>query len=78
MKRVVLLSCLLLVACASNKVIPIAYNCPRVTLPPDPIPATKTLNAKSTPGDVMKAWVATAYAYRGWNMAVRRQVETSK
>ena len=64
-------------ACAS-KIEPVAYNCPRIELPDDPVSLTDTITDDSTPDEVMKAWVATAYAYRGWNRTVRQQVESSK
>jgi hypothetical protein len=53
---------------------PIAYECPKVILPADPILPIKTLTAKSTPDQVMKSWIATATAYRDWNRVVRKQI----
>ncbi len=84
MKHTRSLNCALLLFIALNcascatKPIAVAYNCPQIVLPPDPVPATKRLTAKSNASQVMKAWVATAYAYRGWNLAVRKQIENSK
>ena len=69
-----LVASLLLTGCASEiEPVPVAYNCPRLMLPDDPVPATIQLTDKSTPDEVIKAWVATAYAYRGWNQIVRKQ-----
>lgn len=55
--------------------IPIAYNCPKIVLPPDPIIPISKLTDKSKPNEVVKAWIATATAYRDWNRIVRKQVE---
>ena len=65
-----------LTACTSVK--PVAFKCPRIILPADPVPATRKLTPKSTPDQVVKAWVATSYLYQGWNKTVRQQVENSK
>lgn len=67
----------ILTGCA-NKPLKVAYECPRILLPDDPTPATHLLNENSEPDEVIKAWVATAYAYRGWNVAVRKQIENSQ
>jgi hypothetical protein len=56
----------------------LAYDCPRIELPPDPITTVTALNDESGADEIIKAWVATAYAYRGWNLVVRKQVENSK
>lgn len=61
----------------THKPIPISYNCPKIVLPSDPVPQTKRLNKNSRPDQVIKAWVATANEYRGWNKIVREQVENS-
>lgn len=59
------------------KITPVAYNCPKIQLPADPIAPANKLTDKSQPDEVMKAWVVTAIAYRDWNRAVRRQIESS-
>jgi hypothetical protein len=64
------------ISCA-HKPLPISYNCPKMVLPPDPVPQTKRLTKNSRPDQVIKAWVATANEYRGWNKIVREQVENS-
>ena len=62
-----------LVGCAT-KPIEIAYDCPKLILPKDPILYTQKLTNKSSAEQVMKSWVATANAYRDWNVTVRKQV----
>lgn len=73
---VILVLTLCLCTCAS-KPTTIAYQCPRILLPPDPIPATAKLNPQSKPDQVVKAWVATTIAYKGWNTVVRHQIAES-
>jgi hypothetical protein len=55
---------------------PIAYQCPIIILPADPIPEIKKINKKSRNDQVVKAWVATAIQYKNWNEEVRKQIET--
>lgn len=76
-KILILLVILVAMTGCAPKAVPLAYNCPTITLPPDPIPVIRKLTAKSRPDEVMKAWVETAYQYRGWNQAVRNQIESS-
>ena len=59
--------------CAS-KPIPVAYQCPKLRLPPDPILPIEKLKITSTPDQVAKACVATITSLRGWNSAVRQEV----
>lgn len=73
MRLIIILGCVLLTSCAT-KPIQIAYNCPKIELPPDPIVYAKKLNDKSNSEEVMKSWVATAIGYRDWNKTVRKQV----
>lgn len=61
-------------SCTTSKPTPIAYDCPRILLPADPVIPIRKLTDKSKPDDVIKAWVATAVAYRDWNRVVRKQV----
>jgi hypothetical protein len=68
---------LILTSCATTKPIPVAYKCPQLVLPPDPITPLDKLTDKSKPDEVMKAWVSTAVAYRDWNHIVRQQVNVS-
>lgn len=68
----------ILASCSSMNPIPIAYECPTLDLPPDPIPATKSLTGKSRPDEIMKAWVKTATDYYQWNQIVHAEVETSR
>lgn len=77
MKIIILFFILFTIGCTKHPA-PIAYNCPQLILPNDPIPRTRNLNSESRPDEVIKAWVATTVEYRGWNKAVRRQVESSK
>lgn len=76
MRQVIL--CFFIIAfttgCGTKAIQPIAYDCPKIKLPNDPIDYTKSLNEKSTPDEVIKAWVATAQSYKGWNKTVRRQI----
>ncbi len=71
MKCLIVVLMLAMVGCTS-KVYP---NCPTIVLPDDPRVPVKDLTLESTPDEVIKAWVATAYAYRDWNRVVRRQIE---
>ena len=68
---------ILIITSCAHKPVPIAYHCPKIELPPDPISQTKRLNRNSRPDQVIKAWVATANEYKGWNKIVREQVENS-
>lgn len=69
---------ILIVTSCAHTPTPIAYHCPKIELPPDPVPQTKRLTSKSRPDQVIKAWVATANGYKGWNKIVRQQVENSQ
>lgn len=63
---------LILTSCA--RITPIAYDCPIITLPTDPIVPIMLITSTSSPDEVMKAWVATAIAYRDWNRVVHKQI----
>ena len=78
MKLVILISLALTLFGCSTKPVRLAYDCPIIQLPDDPYIATESLTENSGADEIIKAWVATAYAYRGWNIAVRKQVETSR
>jgi hypothetical protein len=65
-----------LTSCTTIKPTPIAYKCPKIILPTDPVVPVHALNANSKPDDVIKAWVATAVAYRDWNRVVRKQISS--
>lgn len=70
--------CGLLAGCVKSEPVPIAYNCPKIKLPAAPdISYLNKLNDKSSPADIVKAWIAAANAYHAWAIAVRRQVEKS-
>lgn len=77
MKIIVSAFLIFLVGCAPRPY-EVAFNCPFVELPPDPIPMTRKLTAQSKPNEVMKAWVITATDYRNWNIAVRKQINESR
>jgi hypothetical protein len=77
-KIFVSLVCVSLLSCATKEPIPISYHCSVIQLPDDPISPVGALTRDSRPDEVIKAWVATAYAYRGWNRAVRKQIEDSE
>jgi len=57
---------------------PIVYNCPKIVLPPDPVPEVYKLTVKSKPGDIVKAWVATAIQYHDWNLAVHKEISEAQ
>lgn len=64
---------LFLVGCSSPVLIP---QVQAIKLPPDPVNGVAALTDKSSPDEVVRAWVATATAYRNWNRTVRKQIET--
>jgi hypothetical protein len=74
MRNIVYLIFLALMACSTTPK-PIAYQCPAIQLPPDPVTPIRSIDSHSQPGEIAKAWVATAQAYMGWNSAVREEVE---
>ena len=65
-------------SCGIFKPPPIAYHCPEIILPNDPIPETNKLTDKSKPDEITKAWVYTAVSYRDWNRIVRKQIKNSR
>lgn len=77
-KRVCVIIVFLACSSCTHKSEPIAYQCPPILLPPDPKAAVLKLTVKSSPDEVIKAWVATAVAYRDWNRIVKKQVNASK
>ena len=70
---------LILTLCLSScaKPTPVALDCPKIILPKDPIIPLSQLTDESKPDVVIKAWVATAMAYRDWNRAVRKQINAT-
>lgn len=64
-----------LTSCAH--VTPVAFECPRLILPKDPIVPIHQITSASKSNEVIKAWVATAIAYRDWNIIVRKQIAES-
>ena len=68
--------CILLfcTGCSINK-LPISYGCPKIILPDDPVTPLIDIDNDSNADDVIKAWVITAYAYKEWNIIVRKQIE---
>ncbi len=77
MPILVIMMLLFLEACGT-KTIPLSYNCPTIQLPIDPIPFTRSLTLTSQPDEVIKAWVATAMEYKGWDETVRKEIQESK
>lgn len=66
--------CFCLVAgCSTQKPLPVVYDLPTIKLPAAPPEFTQGLNDKSTPDEVVKAWVASSVAYKSWMIAVKRQ-----
>jgi len=76
MRAGILAVILLISGCATEKPVQIMYNCPAIELPVDPEVPVKKLKKTSTPDQVVKAWVATAVAYREWNKNVRAEVNS--
>lgn len=64
--------------CASQNPVPVAYDCPELELPPEPIAATQKLTVNSRPDEVVKAYVATLRNYKGWIQTVEAEVEKTK
>lgn len=64
-------------SCSIFKPTPIAYHCPVIHLPPDPIISLNKINDKSKPDEIIKSWVYTAIAYKNWNKIVRKQIKNS-
>ena len=70
-----LIAVLILTSCSCKpQLIPIVQKLPPIILPSDPVNYTKNLTLKSSPDEVIKAWVATAISYRNWNIIVRKQI----
>lgn len=69
---------IVVLACSGcvTKPIPVTYNCPTLKLPPEPYAPTSKLNDNSAPSDVIRAYVATAKAYKGWCRIVQKQVSS--
>ena len=75
--RYLLVIMLMLSGCAT-KPIPVVYDCPVIMLPADPIPDIRKLKPDARPDQIIKAWVATATQYRGWDQTVRAEIANSK
>lgn len=73
--RILLLLVTLLTGCSSEP-IKLAYNCPIINLPPDPIWQTKLLTAKSTASTVVKSFPADLGSCRTVDNAMRVQIQT--
>lgn len=72
----ILVSSLWIVGCANTKRSVITIHPQPIKLPSDPVNYVSRLNDKSSPDEVVKAWVSTATAYRNWNRIVRKQIES--
>jgi len=77
-KLIVIIYVILLSSCATSKPEPIIVKPQHIELPPDPIPATNQITDNSLPAEVMKSWISTAVDYRGWNIAVRKLIESAQ
>ena len=66
----------ILTSCSTVRT-PVTLDCPQLVLPADPVSPLSKISDKSTPDEVMKAWVSTAILYRDWNRIVRKQVQES-
>lgn len=74
---VTMLLCVSLCACAKPYVGPIPDQIPTLNIPKDPEEPVKNLTKDSKPDEVIKAWVATATAYKNWNRTIRNQIQNS-
>lgn len=68
-----LLFSVLIAGCASTPD-PIAYSCPPILLPPDPINYTSRITTKMPPNLVVKYAAAELKSYKGWYKIVKREV----
>lgn len=60
--------------CAS-KPIELAYNCPVITLPVEPVWSTKSLTTNSSPNLVVQTLVADDIKGRGWIKTVYEEIK---
>jgi hypothetical protein len=56
---------------------PVAYDCPTLTLPPDPNYPVFTLTASSPDDMVVKTWASSFEACLDWTKAAKGQVANS-
>jgi hypothetical protein len=77
MRKLLVIVCCLLSACASTPKPIILQTCD-FHFPDEPNPPIYKLNPHSSPDEVMKAYVATVVLYEGWINTVTLQVENSK
>jgi hypothetical protein len=70
-KILIIVLLILISGCSGTK---IAFECPKVQLPPDPVLATSILTSKSQDDEIIKAWVASAASLKNWNRVVRAQL----
>jgi len=72
--KIIFIGVVLLLCSCTPKAVPLAYDCPVVTLPPLPALQTRALTTK-TPDDVRaKAYVIDLKECRGWVNIVKKQV----
>lgn len=77
MMKMLMLIMLSLTAC-TPKVTPVAYDCPVLELPPDPVLSVRKLTPNSPLPTVMQYCIADLITEHGWNVAVRHQNERSR
>lgn len=73
----VIILAMLITACSTTKPRPVAYQCPPVKLPSEPIEPILSLKQDSRPDEIIKAWVATATGYKAWHDTVLDQYPQS-
>lgn len=56
----------------------IHYQSGVIKFPEDPVRTTDALHSKSTPDEVIKAWVSTAVGYMHWHDVVKKQHDASR
>jgi len=67
----------LLTGCAKQLNPNLIGDIPTLNIPSDPEEPVKKLTPESKPDEVIKAWVATATAYKNWNRVIRNQIKNS-
>lgn len=73
MKKLLFLSLIFIAGCSSQP-LKLAYDCPRISLPPIPALPVKNLNDNSQPDEVVKAYVASIRLMKDWSVAVNKAV----
>lgn len=75
MKNLAIAIFLLVAGCMPEKPVPIAYQCPKISVPPPPKSRTKTLSSKSTWPDIAHAYAADLIDYKGYSEIIYQQID---